>query len=894
MLKRFLLTFSVLTGLSIISAQAIAPPAPGIEMPQAIIDLYQAESGRFMPAPALVHTMERYAALKKEAARWGYDDTDDVNGYFPVVCGKYSDSGPDDWPIGNMQTQLFDGPWPTGTMQDYYHEISFDQFHLFGQVYGWYTSTLTQSYVVGSSQGMGGDAHVGEFLIQLLNWADPTTDFGQYDNDGPDGIPNSGDDDGIVDTIFFIHDGAGGETGAQNIWSHSYNLWWLTGSMYQTIDPSANGGYISIGPYIIQPSINAYGGMIEIGVFCHEFGHALGLPDLYDTDYSSQGIGVWGLMSGGSWNTPAKPSHMIAWCRDKMGWITPVEVVDFLHDQPITPVAQTGEAYKLWTDGYYGNQYFMVENRQRIGFDINLKGEGLLIWHVDESAQQSNEDHPKVALEQADGYNNLYYYANSGDPGDPFPGSTDNRWFDEFSNPNSNNYYGQTTRVAVWDISDEADTMYANLDVIYSQPMLNFVDYDLDDSAGDNDGRADPGETVDLWITVNNYWAEATSLMGYISTGSEYITIDDATGSFGDVPSQSLGDNQSSPFVVTVDPEAPHGQWVNFDVHMGAAGGYEQDFSFQMMIGVAPIVVVDDDQGEDYETYITESLDEIYALYEVYDMNTMMTSLDLSNEHEVVIWITGDDATNTLTTIDIAYLSNFIDNGGTLILSGQNINEDIGNTAFFTDYLLCAPNYNTLNFLSLTGVAGNPISEGMSLLLVGTSGAGNQTSPSSVNPQGIAQSLFVYPNGEVGGVNYADPATQSHVVYLAFGMEAIFGLSGTSRADLLTAVFEWAEMPVAVENDDPALLPDEFVMENIAPNPFNNSAMVKFRLPHRTKLKVSAYNVLGKEVAVLADELFTPGSHTVAWDASGLSSGIYIVRLTGNGIDFSQKAILMK
>ncbi|MBC8276801.1 MAG: M6 family metalloprotease domain-containing protein, partial [FCB group bacterium] len=813
MLKRLLLTLAVLIGISIVPAGAIAPPAPGSEMPQSIIDLYQAEPDRFLPTPALTVTMQRYANLRQEAARWGYDDTDDVNGYFPVVCGKYSNSGGDDWPISQMQTQLFDGPWPTGTMRDYYHEISFDEFHLNGQVYGWYTSTMTQAYVTGSNYGMGGDAHVGEFLFELLNWTDPSVDFGQYDNDGPDGEPNSGDDDGTVDTIFFIHDGAGGETGANNIWSHSSNLWWAAGSMFYTDDLSENGGVISIGPYIIQPSINSGGGMIEIGVFCHEFGHALGLPDLYDTDYSSEGIGIWGLMSGGSWNTPAKPAHMIAWCLEQMGWIDPVEVNDFLHDQPITPIALTGEAYKLWTNGNYGNQYFMIENRQRYGTDINLVSEGLMVYHVDNSAQQSNEDHPKVAVEQADGLNNLYYGSNGGDPGDPFPGSSDNHWFDEFSNPSSNDYYGQTTQVAVWDISDEADTMYANLDVIYSQPMLDYVGYEMDDSSGDDDGRADPGETVDLWITVNNYWAEAANLIGFIDTNSEYVTIDDATGVFGTVPSQTLGSNQSSPFVVTVDGEAPHGQWVTFDVHMAAEGGYEQDFTFQMMIGVAPIVVVDDDMGESYEEYITGSLDEMYALYEVYDMNTAGTSADISTDHELIIWITGDDASHTLTNDDIAFLENFIDNGGALILSGQNINEDIGYTSFFQDYLLCETNSQTVGSLSLNGVTGNPISEGMSVLLIGTTGAGNQSSPSSVIPQGNAQAMFEYPNGEIGAISYANPVTQSHVVYLAFGLEAVSGLGGTTtRTDFLSTVFEWAEMFVEVGNTVPNLAPDDFTL----------------------------------------------------------------------------------
>ena len=872
-------------------SSAIAPVKPGVPVPQIIIDQYRENPARFMPVPSLSHTMERYAAQ----AQAGMDDREDIYGYFPVVCGKYSDSGPDDWPISEMQTQLFDGPWPTGSMRDFYHEISFDQFHLDGDVYGWYTTSLTQSYVVGNNYGFGNDAHVGEFLIQLLNWTDPSVNFGQYDNDGPDNVPNSGDDDGFVDTIFFIHDGAGGETGANNIWSHSSSLQWAAGGYFYTDDPSANGGVIKIGSYIIQPSINSGGNIIEIGVFCHEFGHALGLPDLYDTDYSSEGIGVWGLMSGGSWNTPSKPSHMISWCRYKLGWITPTEINTYLHDQPITPIANTGEAYKLWTNGIYGQQYFMVENRQRIGFDVNLRGEGLCIWHVDETAQQSNEEHPKVDMEEADGLNNLYYAANSGDFGDVFPGSSNNRWFDEFSNPNSKNYWEQPTQVAVWNISDEADTMHANLDVIYSQPMLDFVEYEIDDSSGDDDGRADPGETIGLWLTVNNYWATANSVIGFLASTSPMVTIEDNTGVFGTIQSQTLGNNENSPFIVTVLPDAVSGEWVTFDVHFTAAGGFEQDFTFELMIGTAPILVVDDDLGENYETYITESLEEINAFYEVADMMTMTLSGSQMLEHDAIIWLTGDDYTNTLTIEDQNNLANYIDNGGTLILSGQNISEDIGGSTFFGNYLKCSTLNPTVGQLTLDGSSGNSLSEDMSVLLVGTTGAGNQTSPSSITPQGIAESLFEYPNGETGAINYYDQATGAHVAYFAFGIEAISGLGGTTtREELLTDVLDWGEAAVEVEPAPSYNLPDDFSILSIAPNPFNNSVSVNFQVPKRQHIRVGVYNLLGQEALVLADRAFRPGSHIIHFNGMDLASGVYLVNFRGESINVSRKVVLMK
>jgi len=864
-------------------------------MPQIIIEQRTAEPDRFMPTPSLSQAMERYAQMKRDAAQWGYDDIEDMNGSFPVVCGKYSDSGSDDWPVSQMQMQLFDGPWSTGTMRDFYHEISFNQFHLDGNVYGWYTTTLTQQYVVGNNYGFGPDAHLDEFLVQLLNWTDPSVEFGQYDNDGADGVPNSGDDDGYVDTIFFIHDGPGGEIGASNIWSHSSSLQYLLGSAFYTNDPSASGGFIKINSYIIQPSVNGSGNIIEIGVFCHEFGHALGLPDLYDTDYSSQGLGNWCLMSGGSWNTPSSPAHMISWCRYKLGWIDPVEVQSWYHDQPIEAIETSGDAFRVWTNGVYGNQYFMVENRQRLGFDQHLIGEGICIWHVDESAQQSNENHPKVDMEEADGLDNLRLNQNSGDNGDVFPGAADNRQFDEFSSPNSNNYYGNSTQVAVWNISDEGDVMTANLDAVYSQPMLDFVDFDLDDSSGDNDGRADPGETVELWILVDNYWAAATSLIGFLSSVSPDIAIGDPTGVFGAVASQTIGSNQNSPFIVTVNDNAANGNWAAFAVHMTASGGFEQDLSFEIQIGTAPVLVVDDDAGANYEQYIAGSLENIDAYYEMIDLSSTTLAYTLMSQHQALIWITGNDSYNTLTVTDRDNLEQYLDNGGSLILSGQNINESIGTTTFFTDYLKCAPNTNTLNILNLSGSASNLLTAGMNLLLIGTTGAGNQTSPSSVNPQGIAEPMFTYTNGQVGAVNYYNSATGAHVAYFAFGIEAVSGLGGTTNRDiLLSEVLQWAGVTVEVENIGGRLIPQGFNFASVFPNPFNNQTQVKFSLDRNTDLRIALYNLLGREVMELSEGYLASGEHSLTINGNNLASGVYLLSIRGESINYAQKVVLLK
>lgn len=398
----------------------------------------------------------------------------------PVLLGLY-DNAPVSAPHDSATvTEAYFGPGE-GTITDYYHEVSDSLVTLRGVVFDWVRAPGADATYTQGESGLTGGA--GDFIKHLLA-LQPATDWGRYDNDGPDGNPNSGDDDGFVDVLAAIHPTAGAECGGSGrddrIWSHRWSLTSATGSSYTTDTPSANGGFIRIDDYTIQPALACSGGALApIGIFTHELGHAFGLPDLYDTNGlngTSAGAGTWDLMSSGSWGcnngSPERPCHMGAWSKAALGWVDVVTLSpDTDHDTlSLGPVEETGQVYRIdAADG--SGEYFLLENRQRIGYDASLYAEGLLVWQVSTQIlatqwprNRVNASNPMgVRLRQADGSQHLEDGAGRGDAGDPFPGASDNPFFHTASSPSSRTHSGAVSGLTLYDIDTSGDEVVFGL-----------------------------------------------------------------------------------------------------------------------------------------------------------------------------------------------------------------------------------------------------------------------------------------------------------------------------------------------------------------------------------------------------------------------------------------------
>ena len=389
----------------------------------------------------------------------------------PVILITFSDRTPK-YSMANFQDLLF-GDHPSiatgpGSMKDYYEEVSYGAFSVSSGpagVQGWFTASNGHDYY-GRKEG---SKRAAELVAEAVRAADATIDFSQYDNDG----------DGYVDALIVVHQGMGTEStnDMSDIWSHQ---WYLSAAGHGPI--MLDG--VLLDAYTIQPEEcwrwEGVKSISSVGVFAHEFGHALGLPDLYDYDGSSQGVGDWCLMAGGSWNwtygSGDTPAHMSAWCKWRLGWVDPVPIRGYqadwvfyasaLSDSVIQFLPNPGGPHDWhWYWGGTG-EYFLVENRYKTGFDEGLPGSGLAIWHIDERrTNNDDENHKLVDLEEADGLRDLDFAKrkNRGDAGDLYPGTSDNRRFGDLTVPDNWWYDYRNTGCSVRNISDPGPVMTADV-----------------------------------------------------------------------------------------------------------------------------------------------------------------------------------------------------------------------------------------------------------------------------------------------------------------------------------------------------------------------------------------------------------------------------------------------
>lgn len=287
-----------------------------------------------------------------------------------------------------------------GSVKDYFKAQSAGQFELDFDVVGICPLKNPCSYYGGNDAYTGDDLHAGEMVAEACQWAATQgVDFSKYDWDG----------DGEVDQVFVLYAGKGeADGGAEStVWPHEYAL---SESDYGK-SLSFNG--VKVDTYACSAELNGRGKLGGIGTFCHEFSHCMGFPDLYDTSYSGWfGMGDYDLMSAGNYNGDSKcPAGYSAYEKHKCGWLTYQDVTNIEEDLNVTglkAISEGGGAY-VQKNKAHEDEYYIIENRQKTGWDAYLPSDGVMITHVDYDAYIWLYNTPNAQDKYYDENDNVYY-----------------------------------------------------------------------------------------------------------------------------------------------------------------------------------------------------------------------------------------------------------------------------------------------------------------------------------------------------------------------------------------------------------------------------------------------------------------------------------------------------
>ena len=288
------------------------------------------------------------------------------------------------------------------TLTTFYEQMSGGRLRVTGTVPEWVRTHVPRLDAAGSVEGHGWiGERANEHFLAALEAADPTVDFTLYDNDGPDGVPDSGDDDGYVDALTFKFTEVAGSCGGPGFWPHASALRDATGQFgVDTEDMGRNGRPIQVLRYTTESVIECDGQTPQgPATMAHEFGHTLGLPDFYravegiEANQRHWMVGCFGLMAAGSWGCGSDtrvwgfgPTGMSPLSRIMLGWATVTEVGEVRDSTFILePVQSSQQLLKVRLRGD-GTEYYLIEYRPQVGFDDALPAGGVMVYHVDENA----------------------------------------------------------------------------------------------------------------------------------------------------------------------------------------------------------------------------------------------------------------------------------------------------------------------------------------------------------------------------------------------------------------------------------------------------------------------------------------------------------------------------
>ena len=428
----------------------------------------------------------------------------------------------------------------------------------------------------------------------------------------------------------------------------------------------------------------------------------------------------------------------------------------------------------------------------------------------------------------------------------------------------------QTNVIFNIEATDGTDIWTSQIVIQSHAPLLEFSEFEIDDSSGNNNGRLDPGETVDITVQiVNEGSSEAFDIFGELSASDPLIIINSDPMAYGNlIP----GNTSEQTFSVTIDEATPEGFTAEFAITLNGIGGINGIGSFSAVVGRFTALILDLDPSN----YSGPGIFETFNNMEVYTEYATSFPEDLELYENIFVCLGLHFTNYELTQAEGQKLKDFLLSGGNIWMEGRVTWKDDQPTPVHEMFNIEVEDQYMYAIQDILGIPGT-FSEGLSFTYDGN----NPVNDYEILPVYPAVSVFTIQD-PFYGCGVANNAGDYRTIGTTFEFgELLDGTSPNTRVELMQKILSWFDGTLTgLDSQDFSNLNSNGYLKS-SPNPFNNETALNIIVDKDTNISLNIYNMQGELIkTMINDEYFTQGTYEFVWkgknnNGNQIPNGIY-------------------
>lgn len=440
---------------------------------------------------------------------------------------------------------------------------------------------------------------------------------------------------------------------------------------------------------------------------------------------------------------------------------------------------------------------------------------------------------------------------------------------------------GSSIKIDILTVDDAGRGLWeSSFSLMAHAPVLKYELFTIDDNSGNQNGKIDPGENVNIIVNVSNIGSsEAYNTIVNLSSANEYITINNSEYTLGDLESGIFSD---AIFNVTASDETPDGTNVEFDLNMTADYEISSTASFSTFVGQKPVLIID----YSAQTASATSMMTCFAELNVGAEQANGAFPEDLNIYKSLFIILGIYPNNhALTEEEGTILNEFIENGGRVYMEGGDTWAFDDQTVAHEKFMINGIEDGTGDLNRLLGIEGTMV-QGYTFNYGGENSYIDKIAPLE------GANIILENDSPV----YGTVISFENEVYKTIGSSACFGglvdEEGSTKDGLMAEYLYFFDIRFLWTN-----IEDFRISENnisAYPNPFENTVNISVNLPEAQNIEIVIYDLTGKNIATLVNNELQSGNHIYTWDAKSSPAGIYFYSVKTAKQQFTKKLILTK